>query len=112
MINQRRVQVGQIIESRELVTIRSELVRIPDPERIVHLQFRRFAGCPVCNLHLNSIVQRYDEILAAFIREVVVFHSTAEALLPYAGELPFAVIADPDKQLYATSAWNRLLAPC
>jgi len=55
----------------------------------------------VCNLHLNSIVQRHDEILAASIREVVVFHSTAEALLPYAGELPFAVIADPDKQLYA-----------
>ncbi len=55
----------------------------------------------MCNLHLNSIVQRYDEIVAASIREVVVFHSTAEALLPYAGELPFAVIADPDKQLYA-----------
>ena len=28
------------------------------------------------------------------------FHSAGEALLPYAGDLPFAVIADPDKQLY------------
>lgn len=29
------------------------------------------------------------------------FHTSAEELLRYAGDLPFAVIADPDKRLYA-----------
>ncbi len=95
-----RIQAGTVVKPRELVTIRSERVRIPDSRMLVHLQFRRFAGCPVCNLHLHSIVQRHEEIVAASIREVVVFHSTAEELLPYAGNLPFAVIADPGKQLY------------
>jgi peroxiredoxin len=72
---------------------------IPDPERLVHLQFRRFAGCPICNLHLRSVVRRHDEIEAAGIREVVVFHSPAEELREY--DLPFAVIPDPEKKLYA-----------
>ena len=99
MLERARVKTGSTIE-RELVTIRDERIQIPDRERLVHLQFRRFAGCPVCNLHLHSIVQRHDEILAASIREIVVFHSSAEELLPYAGDLPFEVIADPHKQLY------------
>jgi peroxiredoxin len=82
---------------------------------IVHLQFRRFAGCPVCTLQLHSFVRRREEIEAASIREVVVFHSTADLLLPHAGNLPFAVIADPDKRLYAElgveSALRALLDP-
>ena len=51
-------------------------------------------------MHLYSIVRRYEDILAASIREVVVFHATAAALLPHAGDLPFAVVADPDKRLF------------
>jgi peroxiredoxin len=110
-----RIQVGQMVKTRELVTIHSECIRLPDRQRIVHLQFRRFAGCPVCNLHLQSIVTRHEEIVAASIREVVVFHSAVKELLPYTGDLPFAVIADPGKQLYrefgVESAPRALLDP-
>lgn len=74
---------------------------MPQADRLVHLQFRRFAGCPICHLHLRSVVARHDEIIAAGIEEVVVFHSTAEALLRYRSDLPFAVVADPDRVLYA-----------
>ena len=95
-----RILAGAIVKARELVTIHSKTVRIPDQRRLIHLQFRRFAGCPVCNLHLRSIVQRHEEIEASSVQEIVVFHSTAEVLLPYAGGMPFAVIADPDKRLY------------
>jgi len=84
---------------RELIAVGGETVPIPDPSRLVHLQFRRFAGCPICNLHLRDVIRRHDEIEAAGIREVVVFHSTAEELAEY--PLPFAVIADPTKRLYA-----------
>ncbi|UQS22583.1 AhpC/TSA family protein [Amycolatopsis thermalba] len=82
----------------ELVTVTGERVRVPDPGRLVHLQFRRFAGCPICNLHLRSVVQRHDEIAAAGIREVVFFHSPADELRDY--DLPFAVVADPEKRYY------------
>ncbi|WP_088960009.1 AhpC/TSA family protein [Micromonospora purpureochromogenes] len=71
-----------------------------DAERLVHLQLRRFAGCPVCNLHLRSIVRQHAEIEAAGVREVVVFHSPADELRQHTEDLPFAVIADPDKRLY------------
>ncbi len=73
---------------------------VPDPASVVHLQLRRFAGCPICHLHLHQIARRHEEIRAAGIREVVVFHSEASLLLEYQGDLPFDVIADPEKALY------------
>lgn len=83
---------------RELTAVGGPTIPIPDPNRLIHLQFRRFAGCPICNLHLREFVRRHAEIEAAGIREVVVFHSPAEELAEY--DLPFAVVADPAKRLY------------
>jgi len=88
------------VAERELVSITGERIRVPDPQHLVHLQFRRFAGCPICNLHLRSMVRRHDEITAAGIREVVFFHSPADELLPHTADLPFATIADPEKRNY------------
>ena len=95
------LSIGDTIAPRVLTTIRSEAVPLPDPERLVHLQFRRYAGCPICNLHLRSVARRHDEIRAAGIREVAIFHSPAEDMLPHQGDLPFAAIADPERLLYA-----------
>jgi AhpC/TSA family len=83
-----------------LTNIHGGTVPVPDPDRLVHLQLRRFAGCPVCNLHLRTIVRRHDEIVAAGVREVVVFHSPVDELRAHAADLPFDVVADPDKRLY------------
>ena len=99
-LTRRRIEAGAVILPRILHALTGP-VAIPDPTHLVHLQLRRFAGCPVCNLHLASIVRRHDEIAAAGVREVVVFHSSEADLRPYAARLPFAVIPDPDKQLYA-----------
>jgi AhpC/TSA antioxidant enzyme len=95
-----RVRAGDIIRIRELYTFDDRLVRVPDPAGVTHLQFRRFAGCPICDMHLRSMVVRHDEILAEGIHEVVLFHSTREEVGAYVGDLPFDVIADADKQLY------------
>lgn len=90
----------EYVPTRELVTVRGAPVRLPDPERLVHLQFRRFAGCPVCNLHLRSFVLRDAEVTAAGVHEVVLFHSTVDDLRPHVADLPFDVVADPGKVLY------------
>jgi peroxiredoxin len=84
-----------------LATISGRAAEVPDPSALIHLQFRRFAGCPVCNVHLHTFVRRYDELRTGGIREVVVFHSSAEELREHAADLPFAVVPDPDKLLYA-----------
>lgn len=95
-----QVHTGQRIEPLGLTAITGEAIPVPDPARMVHLQFRRFAGCPICNLHLRGVVRRHDEILAAGIREIAVFHSTRAAMLPFQGDLPFATVADPERLLY------------
>lgn len=95
-----KLKSGLVIAARQLSTL-GETVALPDPNRLIHLQFRRFAGCPVCDLHLHSIAQRHDEIASAGILEIAVFHSSADDLRPFTTQLPFAVVADPGKKLYA-----------
>lgn len=96
-----RIAAGENLTYRELTSIHGNPVPLPDADRQVHLQFRRYSGCPVCNLHLRSIARRHDEVQAAGIREVVVFHSSVATMLEFQGLLPFAAVADPQKKLYA-----------
>ena len=94
-------RVGDAFPALELTATSGQLVTIPDPTgNFVHLQLRRFAGCPICNQHLHSIVTRHDEIRSHGIQEVVVFHSTAAELAKHEAELPFPLIADPERELY------------
>jgi len=96
-----KARVGDAFPTLELTATSGQLVTVPDPAgNFVHLQLRRFAGCPICNLHLRSIVTRHDEIRDHGIREVVVFHSTAAELAKHEAELPFPLIADPERELY------------
>lgn len=97
----RRLAPGDSVLPRELTTIGADRIRLPAAEGLTHLQFRRFAGCPVCNVHLRSVARRHDELVAAGIGEVAVFHSPAETMLPHHAELPFAAVADPCRALYA-----------
>lgn len=100
LATRRRVPAGARAPVRALQTLAGETIGIPDPDRLIHLQFRRFAGCPVCNLHLRSIVRRHGEIAAVGVREVVVFHSSEAELRPQVRDLPFDIVADPGKALY------------
>jgi peroxiredoxin len=94
-------RVGDAFPALALTAASGQLVTIPDPAgNLVHLQLRRFAGCPICNLHLRSIVTRHDEIRSHGIQEVAVFHSTAAELAKHQAELPFPLIVDPQRELY------------
>ncbi len=97
----KKIHIGQLIGKREFVGVDSGQVQVPDPARLVHLQFRRFAGCPFCSMHLGSVMRRHDEIAAAGIREVVVFRSTPEEIQRHQVKPPFAVVADPQEKLFA-----------
>src|ERR1700733_10965144 len=103
--------VRDVLSPRELTTIKGESVSVPDPDRLVHLQFRRYAGCPVCNLHLRSFAARHGELLAAAIREGAVFHSRRETMLDFQGQLPFGAVADPRRTLYADFGADRQISP-
>ncbi len=95
-----KLAAGGHVPSRSLTSMTGARVAVPDADQLVHLQLVRFAGCPICNLHLRSVSARSEEIAKAGIHEVIVFHSSAQALRKYEAQLPFVVIPDPDKKLY------------
>ena len=91
---------GAVVSTRELETIEGKSVSVPATAGRTHVQFRRFAGCPICNLHLRSFAQRHQEVADAGITEVVFFHSPVKELRGYQSSLPFAVVADPRRERY------------
>ncbi|HXF42174.1 MAG TPA: AhpC/TSA family protein [Pyrinomonadaceae bacterium] len=106
-----KISSGDKILPKKLKDVFNNEIDLPDWNNFLHLQFRRFAGCPVCNLHLKQFANRINELANAKISEVIVFHSTATELFKHTRGLPFAVIADPEKKLYAefgvgTSIWS------
>ena len=112
----RRVAPGTAVGKRDLITIYGEPVTVPDPDRLVHLQFRRFAGCPMCHLHLQALRARHAEIESTGIHEIIVFHSSASSLLAHQTDPPpFAIVGDPEKNLYrefgVESSWRAALHP-
>lgn len=95
-----QLSTGAVIPARLLETITGRSLSLPAATGTTHVQFRRFAGCPICSLHLRSFADRHQELADAGITEVAFFHSTVEALRGYQTLLPFAVVADPDKVVY------------
>ena len=96
-----RVKVGDWFSRIDTKTIHGRSLSVPNAAApLLHLQFLRFAGSSVCNLHLRHFVRRDLEIRSAGITEVVIFHSRKEELLPYQGSFPFAVVADPERRFY------------
>ena len=96
----RKLTAGSLFPAMNARNIHGAAVSSPDSTgKWVHLQFRRYSGCSICNLHLQSILRRHTEIEGEHIREIVVFHSNDKALLPYQGNFPFDVIGDPDRKL-------------
>jgi peroxiredoxin len=95
-----RYRIGDTVRLDDFTTIDGATVTPPGVGQVVHIQFRRFAGCPVCNLHLRGFVQHRTELANAGIREVIVFHSSVEELRQYEADLPLDVVADPTRRLY------------
>lgn len=104
---------GDLAPTLAVTTLRGARVHVPDHgPRFVHLQFRRFAGCPVCNLHLHRFGERRAEIEAQGVRELVFFHSSRDELLEFQSRLPFDAVADPQKAHYRQfGVETSLLAP-
>jgi len=65
------------------------------------LSFYRFASCPFCNLRVNGLVQRFDELGEDFTM-VAIFNSTLEHLTRHTEghQAPFPILADPDSTYY------------
>jgi len=99
MVDAIKLRVGDQAPVETFTSIASGVIRAEDDDRPLHLQFRRFAGCPICHLHLHSFRRRAGE-LDQYVREVVFFHSSDDELHPHLEHLPWFTVADPDKRIY------------
>ena len=94
------IRPGDLLPATTLESVTGEPIKLPDPGRLVHLQFRRFVDCPICNTHIAELRRRAREIEAAGIKEVIVFHSSAKSIRSYQKDLPFVLVGDPKRILY------------
>ncbi|TMG02461.1 MAG: redoxin domain-containing protein, partial [Chloroflexi bacterium] len=95
-----KLKSGDIVPATTLESVTGEPIKIPDPDRLVHLQFRRFVDCPICNTHIAEVRRRAREIEATGVKEVIVFHSSAKSIRSYQKDVPFELVGDPKKALY------------
>jgi peroxiredoxin len=96
-----RLRPGDLAPPIRTTSVHGSEVTVRDPLGVLtHVQFLRFAGCPVCNLHLQEFIKRDAELDAAGIREIVLFHSAANFIDDYYADVPFAMIADPRREIY------------
>jgi peroxiredoxin len=98
-----RLEPGKIAPSFEGESLTGKTVSLEQFRgKRVLVKFYRFASCPICVLHMRELVKRTDEIRAAGLEPVVLFHSPREKLGQFFDpSLPFEMIADPDKRAFA-----------
>ena len=91
---------GDRLPTTVMEAVTGEAINLPDSKRLVHLQFRRFVDCPICNTHVAELRERAPEIDAAGIKEVIVFHSSPKSIRSYQKDVPFLMVGDPRKVFY------------
>src|ERR1051326_5544599 len=91
---------GDMLPKTVMEAVTGEAINLPDAKRLVHLQFRRFVDCPICNTHIAELRRRAGETEAAGIKEVIVFHSSPKSIRSYQKDVPFLMVGDPKKTLY------------
>jgi peroxiredoxin len=96
----RRLMAGEPAPETTVSTVAGTVIPVPAPGQVLHLYFSRFADCPICNLHIADLRRRTPELAAAGVRLVAIFHSPAEHVRTYRGDMPFALVADPDREIY------------
>lgn len=104
----KRRSAGEQLPPLQFTSIQGATLQLPAAD-LVHLQFRRFAGCPVCNLHLQTFARGHQRLRDAGVLTVAFFHSTAEQMRPYQGQLPFPCVADPERRWYDLLGLERSL---
>ena len=91
-----RLKQGDKISSLNLPSIEGKNFTMQELQgKKALITFYRFASCPFCNLRINEMVRRYDELGDNF-KMVAIFDSPLENLKKYTNkhDAPFWILAD------------------
>ena len=66
------------------------------------IAFFRYASCPLCNLRVNEMIKRYEELTQNGLQIFAVFQSDPESIAKYVGkqEPPFRILCDSSEKAY------------
>jgi thioredoxin-dependent peroxiredoxin len=87
----------------ELKSVQGETISLSKYKgRNILLAFFRFAGCPVCNFRMHSLMANYAKLQQQNIEIIAVFESGNEVLATYIKDanIPFPVIGGHELSLY------------
>jgi thioredoxin-dependent peroxiredoxin len=98
-----RLKAGQDAPDFHTETWQGEAIRLADWEgQKLWLAFFRYASCPLCNMRVHRMRQRFEELSQAGLRIISVFQSPVERIRNHVGaqQPPFELVADPELDLY------------
>ncbi len=98
-----RMQPGQPAKDFTIEDILGNTIALTDyRDKHLMLSFYRYASCPLCNLRVQHLIQQYPSYNQKGLQMIAVFQSPPASIRKYVGkqDIPFPVIADPDRILY------------
>jgi thioredoxin-dependent peroxiredoxin len=111
-----RLKKGQQATSFQVLDIFDEPINLQDYKgKKLLLSFYRYAACPLCNLRVHSLIQKYPEFQSQGLYLMAFFESSKESIARYVGkqDAPFPIIADPERSVYKEygieSSWFRFM---
>ncbi len=82
-------------------SLRAHLEESKLQNRKLWVAFFRYASCPLCNLRVHRMIERFGDWPGLTL--LAVFQSPPEMMQKYVGTQspPFPLLSDPDEQIYA-----------
>ncbi|KAA3647018.1 MAG: AhpC/TSA family protein [Chloroflexi bacterium] len=98
-----RLSIGDFAPAFEVEDIFGKPIRLQDYRgKKLLLSFYRYASCPLCNLRVQELIQRYSLYEEKGLYVLAFFQSPVESIRRYVGkqDAPFPIIADPQRDIY------------
>lgn len=98
-----KLKKGTPIIPFETISLNGEKVDIREYKgQKVLLSFFRKAACPYCNMGLQELINKHDELEKRGVKVITFFASSKEDILEYAGKQnpPFPIIPDEEFKIY------------
>jgi peroxiredoxin Q/BCP len=98
-----KLRAGQAAPDFQIEDILGTPIALGDyAGKMLMISFYRYASCPLCNLRVHELIQRYPEFHAQGLHLLAIFQSPRESIRQYVGkqETPFPLLADPARTLY------------
>ncbi|KAJ3015835.1 UNVERIFIED_CONTAM: hypothetical protein HDU68_012547 [Siphonaria sp. JEL0065] len=98
------IVVGKNVPTASVTSVQGDEIAIRSGSGIIHLQLRRFSGCPICNTHIRSYARYVQTLVELGVTPVVVFHSEADVIRENQAEAEWTkgmlFVADPERVIY------------